>query len=103
MKRFIRQFVNRYDLKTVLNALPVDRILCKLKEMTPKKGEFLWRNENAFIEIFETVIFKSFVILKLHFVTFDRLAVDSMDDLTKMTRIRLDKNAIFFYELGNGQ
>jgi hypothetical protein len=71
--------------------------------MTPKKGEFLWRNENALIEIFETVIFKSLVIFKLHFVTFDRLAVDSMDDLTKMTRIRLDKNAIFFDELGNGQ
>jgi hypothetical protein len=101
MKGFVWQFVYRNYLKTVLKALPVYRVLCKLEEMTPKKWEFLWRNEDTLIEIFETVIFKSFVVLKLHFFTFDRLAVDSMEDLTKMTCVGLDKDTIFLYELGN--
>ena len=103
MKGLVRQFVYRNYLKAALKALPVYRVLCKLEEMAPKKWEFLWRNENALIEIFEAVILKSFVVIELHFFTFDRLTVDSMEDLTKMTRFGLDKDTIFFDELRNGQ
>lgn len=42
---------------------------------------------------------KSFVIFLHHFVIVDCLAVDSVDDLTKVFGVRLDEDTVFFNKL----
>lgn len=53
--------------------------------------------------MFQAIIFKVFIVFKLHLIDIHGLAVQSVHDLTEMSGIRLDQNTILLDKLGHRQ
>ena len=88
MKGFKWQFINAYDMKCILQLLPIDVIFCETEKLSPKYRKFLnYWSINWFYKILGTLNLEILEILERHFFHVDTFTKNPMNDLTKIIGI----------------
>ncbi len=88
MKGLKWQFIDAYDVKSILQLLPIDDIFCETKKLCPKQRKFLnYWNINRFYKILGTLNLEILEILKRHFFHVNTFTKNPMNNLTKMIDI----------------